>query len=219
MITDNIYLNRLSVMAGRYNAEVHDIANFLLEDSRFPLWSGSSKPNQHHYGYGGLVKHTYEVVTLCKRVHDLIGMDDGTIYGIEQGILNGADKIDETVLFLGALFHDAGKMSAYEPCPNDPTHPTTHPNNYRLWNTTDYARLIYHIPGSAVAWTEACGFAEVKNHVLHDKVLHVILSHHAQRQYGSPVAPKTREAWLVHFCDGISARMNDADTWDILKRD
>ena len=44
---------------------VYDIAKFLLEDSRFGVWTGSSKPHQHHYGEGGLVKHTLEVVELC----------------------------------------------------------------------------------------------------------------------------------------------------------
>jgi len=58
----------------------------------------------------------------------------------------------------------------------------------------------------------------VDDNELHDKVLHAILAHHGCREAGSPVAPKTREAWLVHFCDGISARMDDADTWDIIKR-
>lgn len=34
------------------------IVNVVLQDWRFPIWSGSSKPHQHHYGQGGLVIHT-----------------------------------------------------------------------------------------------------------------------------------------------------------------
>lgn len=33
----------------------------------------------------------------------------------------------------------------------------------------------------------------------------------------SPVAQKTRVAWLLHLCDGISARMDDAETLDVVK--
>lgn len=37
----------------------------VLEDSNFSIWSGSGKPEHHHYGDGGLIKHTWEVVNLC----------------------------------------------------------------------------------------------------------------------------------------------------------
>jgi 23S rRNA maturation-related 3'-5' exoribonuclease YhaM len=50
----------------------------------------------------------------------------------------------------------------------------------------------------------------------HDSVLHAILAHHGRREAGSPVAPKSRIAWLVHLSDQISARMADADTLDII---
>ena len=55
--------------------------------------------------------------------------------------------------------------------------------------------------------------------MIQEDVLHVILSHHGNRLAGSPVAPKTREAWIIHLCDGISARLYDADTWDVVKSD
>jgi 23S rRNA maturation-related 3'-5' exoribonuclease YhaM len=53
----------------------------------------------------------------------------------------------------------------------------------------------------------------------HDKVLHCILAHHGCRAWGSPVAPSTREAWLVHLADAISARADDCDRVDMLKVD
>ena len=60
----------------------------------------------------------------------------------------------------------------------------------------------------------------------HDEVLHAILSHHGRREYGSPVSPSTRIAWLLHLCDSISARMFDCnifqyndDISDSIKKD
>jgi 3'-5' exoribonuclease len=44
-----------------------------------------------------------------------------------------------------------------------------------------------------------------------DNVLHAILAHHGSREWGSPVVPLTKLAWMLHLCDGISARMDDAE--------
>ena len=41
------------------------LSHNVLRDERFPIWSGSGRPFQHHYGNSGLVIHTAEVVNLC----------------------------------------------------------------------------------------------------------------------------------------------------------
>lgn len=162
------------------------MANHILSDLRFPLWSGSSKPIQHHYGDGGLIQHTSEVVLLSLDMYDKF-----------------KDKyaMDKRIIFLSALFHDCGKMRDYKKISD-------------LWVPTNYRRLIHHLSRSAIEWSEASVYLPID---IREGVLHVILSHHGNRNAGSPVAPKTREAWIVHLCDGISARLNDADTWDVVK--
>lgn len=40
---------------------------------------------------------------------------------------------------------------------------------------------------------------------------HMILSHHGQYEYGSPVLPMIREAEMLNFIDNIDARMNMFD--------
>ena len=165
---------------------IEDVANHILSDLRFPLWSGSSKPIQHHYGDGGLIQHTSEVVLLSLDMYDKF-----------------KDKyaMDKRIIFLSALFHDYGKVRDYKKISD-------------LWVPTDHRRLIHHLSRSAIEWSEASDNLPID---IREGVLHVILSHHGNRNAGSPVAPKTREAWIVHLCDGISARLNDADTWDVVK--
>ena len=171
---------------------VDKLANHVLNNPMFATWSGSSKTFQHHYGRGGLLSHTYEVVDLCTVM---------SAYYSQY-------KMDPKVLFLGALFHDCGKMWDYYPTNQEMT----------FWGSTDHKRSIHHISRSSAEWT----IAYTKNptecpEALYEAVLHIILSHHGSRPLGSPVAPKSRESWLVHLCDGISARMNDADTWDVVR--
>lgn len=170
------------------------VCNFLLNDPKLPLWSGSSLSYQHHYGKGGLINHLYEVVELCFLNRSLF-LDY---------------QIDENELFMAALFHDAGKLYDYEPM--DFTH--------EKWTSTNHKRYIHHISRSATMWTQAvCALNNPEFYdKYHEKVLHAILAHHGSRDKGSPVAPKSRVAWLVHLCDGISARMYDAESWDIIKR-
>ena len=38
---------------------------------------------------------------------------------------------------------------------------------------------------------------------------HMILSHHGQLEFGSPVTPMTTEAEIVHWADEASAKAND----------
>ncbi len=39
------------------------------------------------------------------------------------------------------------------------------------------------------------------------EVEHILLSHHGETQFGSPVKPLTREAILVHFIDNLDAKL------------
>jgi 3'-5' exoribonuclease len=184
----------LKLLAKKY--EVLPLANAILDDGRFALCSGSAKKIHHHYGNGGLLQHTFEVVELCLQNNEYFKP------------LNKA--VCEQKLFLAALFHDAGKMWDYDflPSKND--------KNICEWQATPHKRNIHHISRSGIVWSQTAkdyGFQD------QDEVLHAILAHHGLRAWGSPVAPNSRLAWLLHLCDGISARMDDGDQWDCLKDD
>jgi 3'-5' exoribonuclease len=166
------------------------VLHFTGEFSEFPFASGSSKPFQHHFGKGGLAEHTREVVTLCMRMYDFF-----------------KDKydIDRKELFLAAFFHDLGKLYDYAPADGARDLSLLH------------KRMIHHISRSAIIWSELSKRDMTIHKKYFDNVLHAILSHHTSRAAGSPVAPKSRVAWMVTLCDNMSARMADADTLDIVK--
>lgn len=113
-------------------------------------------------------------------------------------------NIDIKELFLAALFHDVGKIWDYEPVDDD----------MNEWTSTTHKRNIHHISRSAIMWHDIAHKYSIPEH----EVLHAILAHHGQREWGSPVSPNTKLAWMLHLCDGISARMYDAETWDQVKQ-
>lgn len=176
------------------NLGVVRVSAIVLDDPRFAVWPASAKPGSHHYKDGGLVEHTCEVAELCL-------LTNGYYKAVRP------DKaVEERDAFLAALFHDSGKMHDYRQT-GDPAAP---------WGGTDHKRRIHHVSRSGLIWNEAAGLyaADDGSALNKDDVWHAILSHHGRREWGSPVAPATRLAWLLHLCDGISARLDDCYTHD-----
>lgn len=114
------------------------------------------------------------------------------------------ENIDIAAVSYGVLFHDIGKLWCYDLDENG------------VWVKTPLNRTIHHISKSAMEWAKFSRQLNFSEGFV-DKVSHIILSHHGSREFGSPVAPLSKEAWLVHLCDNISARMDDCDKHDILK--
>ena len=199
---------------------VSNLANYVLDNKKFRIWSASSKPSQHHYGDYGLVHHTHEVTTSSLAMAEMYPQYE----------------IDHRALFLSCIFHDFGKTEDYEKAEEQTIVDgdlTTVIGTY--WKPTLHKRRIHHITASVLAWDRAfqsiCkdidkdtdGWTEEQIEEdniflkgLHEDVTHAILSHHGRREWGSPVCPNTRIAWLLHLCDGISARLEDCDRLDRL---
>jgi 3'-5' exoribonuclease len=180
--------------------QVDEICSTILSNDEFYLWSGSSRPHQHHYGDGGLCVHTTEVVKAC----------------LENNRLFNAN-VSEAELFIAALYHDYGKMWDYQQVMeydyfdletqrvfNKPT---------GEWTGTDHKTDIYHIQRSAIQFNIiAANHNSFKEWYLQDaidRITHAILAHHGQPDWGSPVKPHSKIAWLLHLCDNISARLSD----------
>lgn len=196
------------------------LIDHVLHNPKFSLWSGCSHKDRHHYGVGGLQYHTWEVVHFCH---------------VNAALTNeasvGKKSIDIATLLLAALYHDVGKMWDYVPVKpsrlseDSPVREVDFEGlqdytrngaaDFIQWKGASHKRTIHHISRSGIEWTKAVERTGLGKDI-EDQVLHCILSHHGQREWGSPVAPKSREAWLLFLCDGISARMNDADSFDMV---
>lgn len=98
------------------------------------------------------------------------------------------------LLITGALLHDIGKTKEFQ---------ITHTIDY-----TDDGRLRGHIIIGIEMLTrklEAQPDFPTEKRILLE---HLILSHHGQREWGSPRRPKTMEALILHWADYIDAYMS-----------
>jgi 3'-5' exoribonuclease len=113
-------------------------------------------------------------------------------------------SLDPRVLFTSALYHDYGKIWDYDFNPDT-----------EECKLHDHRRKIHHIQRSALEWNKIANFLGLSQPFI-DEVVHCILSHHGQREFGSPVSPFTREAWILHLSDNMSARVDDCDRCDVI---
>lgn len=183
--------------------EFWEIINVVIDNPKFSTWWGGLS-GQHHDFNGGLVRHTKEVIELCFKTNETLNLN-----------------LDKKELFFAALFHDVGKMFDYQKnskygsiyfAENGEELDEQEPE----FIATPHKRIIHHISRSALIWSHAVADHPEFSDKYHDLVLHSILAHHGSREWGSPVAPKTQTAWLLHLCDNMSARMNDCDRLDLV---
>lgn len=101
-------------------------------------------------------------------------------------------QVDRDLLVAGALMHDIGKTVEYE----NPLMPAQ----------TVEGKLCGHIAIMYAEFKKIVDNLDIKSEV---PVLleHMILAHHGKLEWGSPVQPATREAWLLSQIDLIDSHM------------
>ena len=103
------------------------------------------------------------------------------------------DDVDRDLLISGVLLHDLGKIYELK--------------SDRTFEYSDAGLLLGHIPiGSA--WLGRC-CDEIKGFPPRLKMLllHMVLSHHGKREFGSPQLPAFPEALALHFIDDLDSKL------------
>jgi len=169
------------------NAEVTALLDEIFDDEMYHAFCQAPAAKGFHHNYiHGLLEHT---VSVC-RVADAIS-------GQYPDLLN------RDLLLAGALLHDIGKTVEFS---------YTTAIDY-----SDSGRLLGHIVlGEKIvadaldrlnSAREGMGLDRFPDE-LALQLLHLILSHHGEKEYGSPIRPKTPEAFILNHADDIDAKAN-----------
>jgi len=138
----------------------------------------------HHARIGGLAEHSLSVVRYALALTE---------------VSDSRANIDRDLVVTGGLFHDIGKVKTY----------TTEAFEF---DYSDDGYLEEHISIGArlidMVISNIEGFPEETRR----KLIHIVLSHHGEVQFGSPVTPKTRESIIIWLCDNLDSRLDNFET-------
>lgn len=138
----------------------------------------ASKTN-HHAFERGLAEHTLSMVRLANAVAD-------------HYLEFYPNSLNRDLLVSGVFLHDLGKIVDFA-------------KNGVVWEITVDGELVNHMTHAVLMVHDACMALATDPHVERE-LAHMILSHHGQLEWGSPVTPKLIEAQLLHFIDNMDAR-------------
>ncbi len=116
-----------------------------------------------------------------------------TVADLCEHISQQYGRIDRDLLVTIALLHDIGKVDelTYE----------------RTIGYSDAGRFLGHVVlGVTLVSDQAARLADFPREKLH-QLLHAIVSHHGELEWGSPKRPATLEALIVHHVDNLDAKV------------
>lgn len=176
----------LDDLTARFNSLVEECGGEAGRFLRFvfegELWSGfrdwPAAVSHHHAYANGLLEHTVSVAACAKSM-------------AESMKASGYDIETDTVI-AGALLHDIGKLESYKMAP--------------VPESTVEGALLDHIALGYAKFSELAGKFGLSEK-LRSHLSHIIISHHGQREYGSPTVPATPEALIVSAADDLDFKI------------
>ena len=131
----------------------------------------------------------------AKRLHHAYigGLLEHTVDVAETAlaVVAAMPNIDRDMVIAGALLHDIGKTEEISAAIG--------------FSYTDTGHLMGHITAGVLLVEDAARQVQYFSEADRKSLIHIILSHHGDREKGSPVCCATREAVIVHYADEINA--------------
>jgi 3'-5' exoribonuclease len=142
----------------------------------------------HHARRGGLLEHTSQMMRSARAL------------SLAYPALNW------DLIQAGVLFHDCGKLWELDYQPQGFIAPMTTIGEL-LGHITVGIEVVNKLWRTLEASAEFTAPAQPPREMVRQHLLHLIASHHGQKEYGAPVTPRTPEAWILHHIDNIDAHL------------
>lgn len=167
------------IVCGFNNEDIKNILLEILNIKKEKLLYYPAAKSNHHSIKSGLLYHILSMIKLGDSISNL--------YPI----------VNKELLFAGIILHDIEKTEEMES------------NELGIVSTyTIEGQMLSHLIQGITLVDRVCSKVKASDEI---KMLlqHMILSHHYEPEYGSPIKPMIIEAELLHYIDVIDARMYD----------
>ena len=143
----------------------------------------------HHARRGGLVEHVAQMMRAA------------------LALASAYPALNRDLLITGVLFHDSGKLWE-NALPADGFAMPFDERGELLGHITIGIELVNTLWRKLLAAPEASAWADLQpaGEDVRLHLLHLLAAHHGELQFGSPVVPKTPEAWALHYVDNLDAK-------------
>lgn len=153
-------------------------------DELFPKYSKYPAATSVHHAFpGGLLNHTYQMLHLLEGIYPVYPYPDDI-------------KIERIIISI--LFHDWGKLCEYN------VEGEKLENGFLLGHIYMSANYLNNLLRDL--YTDAGGKISEADKREINFIVHCVLAHHGQLEFGSPVLPCIPEAQLLNYIDNISAK-------------
>jgi 3'-5' exoribonuclease len=171
------------MLRGVRNVSLRSLAECFLMDETFMarFTSAPAGVKNHHAYRGGLLEHVVSLMEVVLRVAPHY------------------PALDQDMLLMGAFLHDVGKVDelTYE----------------RELGYSDAGQLLGHVvQGVGIVEGKIRETEKLSGESFPDelrlRLLHMIVSHHGEYEFGSPKLPMSLEAIALHFLDNLDAKLH-----------
>lgn len=186
--TDYAYIE--SILSGLRDPRLKTLATLFLADFGERFRRAAAARGNHHARRGGLVEHTAQMMRSA------------------DAISSAYPRLNRDLLLAGVLFHDCGKLWENSYPPDGFAMPYDELGEL-LGHITIGIELINNLWRKLAATPEFASWKELQpsSEDVRLHLLHLIAAHHGELQFGSPVPPKTPEAWALHYIDNLDAKL------------
>lgn len=164
---------------GMKNEDIKSIVNIILEENKDKIMHYPAAKRNHHSIRSGLLYHVSTMLRAGEKLCEIY------------------TALDKDLLYAGVILHDLAKLQEMDAS--------------ELGIVSDYTvegTLLGHIV-QGIKNVEVVGQRIDADKEVVMLLQHMILSHHYEPEYGSPVKPMIPEAEVLHYLDIIDARMFD----------
>ena len=179
----------LGIAAGLVDPRLRALADLYLAEYGDRFRRTAAARQNHHARRGGLVEHVAQMMRSA------------------DAIAGVYPALNRDLLLTAVLFHDAGKLWENS-LPADGFVMSFDERGEMLGHITIGIELVNALWRKLLANPDAASWSGLQpaseDARLH--LLHLIAAHHGELQFGSPIVPKTPEAWALHYVDNLDAK-------------